>query len=92
VVDVLVSGAVVSAGHHPIPAPATVEAALHAAGGLAEHPRMRPAGPVTVRRPLGDSEVEVWRFHLGDPEPQSWRRFELRTGDAVIFQWQVDGV
>jgi hypothetical protein len=86
-VDVLVSGAVESVGHHLIPAPATIEAALQAAGGLARRPQMWPAGPITVRRPLGDRKVVVWRFSLDDPEPQAWRRFELCSGDAVIFQW-----
>jgi hypothetical protein len=89
-VDVLVSGAVVKVGHHLIPAPATVEAALEAAEGLACHPHMWPAGPITVRRPLGDRKVDVFRFDLDDPEPQAWKSFELRSGDLVVFAWHVE--
>jgi protein involved in polysaccharide export with SLBB domain len=90
-VDVLVSGAVVADGHHLIPAPATVEAALQAAGGLARRRQMRPAGPIVVRRQLGYRKANEWRFSLNDPEPQAWRRFKLHSGDAVIFQWHLDG-
>jgi hypothetical protein len=90
-VDVLVSGAVVADGHHLISAPATVETALQAAGGLARHRLMRPAGPIVVRRPLGYRKANEWRFSLSDPEPQAWRRFELHSGDTVIFQWHLDG-
>ena len=89
-VDVLVSGAVVVTGHHLIPFPATVEAALRAAGGLSYSTGMRPAGPITIRRPLGDRNVDVWEFTLHDPEPQAWRTFDLRSGDAVNFQWHID--
>jgi protein involved in polysaccharide export with SLBB domain len=90
-VNVLVSGAVVNVGHHDISAPATVEAALKAAGGLARRTQMWPAGPITIRRPLGNRKVDVWRFNLADPEPQAWKQFELQSGDAVIFQWQIEG-
>jgi hypothetical protein len=89
-VDVLVSGAVLKMGQHSVPAPATIEAALQAAGGLARLPKMWPAGPIAVRRPLGDRKVKVWRFHLNDPEPQEWRRFELISGDLVVFAWHVE--
>ena len=86
-VDVLVSGAVVRAGHHLLQPPATISAALEAAGGLARQPRMWPAGPLTVRRPLGNRKVDVWRFNLS--APQEWESFVLQSGDAVIVQWHA---
>jgi hypothetical protein len=89
-VDVLVCGAVVKGGPHRIPAPATVERALQAAGGLAGHLHMWPAGPITIRRPLGNRKVDMWRFNLSDPEPQAWRQFELQSGDLVVFAWHVE--
>jgi hypothetical protein len=89
-IDVLVSGAVVNMGHHLIPSPATVVAALGAAGGLASHPQMWPAGPITVRRPRGNRKVDVWRFNLNDPEPQAWKSFEVQSGDLIVFAWRVE--
>jgi protein involved in polysaccharide export with SLBB domain len=88
-VDVIVNGAVERVGHQLIDSPATVAAALQAAGGLANRERMRPSGVITVRRPLGNRKVDVWRFHLSDPDPQ-WKSFELQQGDLVVFQWLLD--
>jgi hypothetical protein len=50
---------------------------------------MWPAGPITIRRPLGDRKVDVWRFSLD--EPQAWDSFELQSGNSVIVQWHVEG-
>ncbi len=86
-VDVLVSGAVVRTGHHVLTHLATIKVAIETAGGLARLPLMWPAGPLTVRRPLGDGKVDVWRFHLD--KPQAWESFVLQAGDAVIVQWHV---
>jgi hypothetical protein len=91
-VDVLVSGAVVHVGHHLIPGPATVEAALEEAGGLVRRPQMWAAGPITIRRRRASRKVDVWRFNLNDPEPQAWRKFELQSGDLVIFAWHIEGL
>jgi hypothetical protein len=88
-VEVLVAGAVVKQGHHLMPEPATIQAALDAAGGLAHFPHMWAAGPITVRRPSGNRKVDVWRFNFNDSEPQPWRSFELQSGDLLVFAWQL---
>jgi hypothetical protein len=87
-VDVIVSGAVERVGRQLLDAPATVPAALQAAGGLAHRDRMRPSGLLTVRRPLGNRRVDVWQFDVF--APQSWQGFELLSGDLVVFQWQLE--
>ena len=88
-VDVIVSGAVERVGHHLVDCPATVAAALQAAGGLANRERMRPSGFITVRRPVGNRKVDVWRFHLSDSDGR-WESFELQAGDLVVFQWFLE--
>jgi hypothetical protein len=80
--DILVTGAVVSAGHHLISGSATIEAALQAAGGLAYRPQMWPAGMITVRRPLGNRKVDL-SIQLGRSRAASLAavRNEIRRWD-----------
>ena len=92
IVTVLVCGAVVNQGRHSIAAPATAEDALKAAGGLARHSQMWPAGPIAIRRPRGNRKVDVWRFNLNDPEPQEWKLFKLSSGDLIVFAWHVESL
>src|SRR5436305_1356535 len=67
VIDVTVSGAVRTSGQHRLGEPATVGAALDAAGGFASAtPQMSAADTVTVRRPQGDGKVDVFRFSLSE--------------------------
>lgn len=86
-IDVIVAGAVVRGGHHLLQPAASIATAIETAGGLARKPEMWAAGPLTVRRPLGDHKVDVWRFHLD--EPQAWASFELQSGDLVVVQWCI---
>jgi hypothetical protein len=57
---------------------------------LARLPQMWPAGPITIRRPLGNCKVDVWHFNLDDPEPLAWKSFVLQSGDLVVFAWHVE--
>jgi protein involved in polysaccharide export with SLBB domain len=75
--DVTVSGAVRTGGTQSLSASATVRSALDAAGGLATPTeQMRAANTVTVRRPLGDRKVDVFRFSLSEIPPR-WQDFPL---------------
>ena|SRR5260370_449309 len=85
--NVIVSGAVRQGGHHLINAPATVESAIQAAGGLMTTDRMHPSGIITVRRPLGNRKVDVWQWNMTEMGSGDWKNFVLQTGDAVIVQW-----
>jgi protein involved in polysaccharide export with SLBB domain len=88
--DVTVSGAVRSGGSHSLSSPATIRGALDAAGGFATPAgQMRAADTVTVRRPLGDRKVDVFRFSLSEIPPK-WQDFALADGDLVVFQWRVE--
>ena len=88
-IGVRVSGAVQTAGRQLIGQPATIRSALDAAGGFATSaPQIKPADTVTVRRPLGDRKVDVFRFSLSEV-PAKWEEFALADGDLVIFQWDV---
>jgi protein involved in polysaccharide export with SLBB domain len=84
---VRVLGAVAVPGPHPIAEPATVAAALAAAGGPAREPRRWAAGPVAVRRRRGDGTVDAWAFSLDDPE--AWADFRLRPDDLIVVQWHL---
>jgi len=88
-VDVIVSGAVRQVGHHLINAPATVESAIQAAGGLASTDQMQPSGVITVRRPLGNRKVDVWQWNMTEMGSSDWKKFVLQTGDSVIVQWFI---
>jgi protein involved in polysaccharide export with SLBB domain len=88
-IDVMISGAVQTVGRHSLGQPATIRSALDAAGGLAAPaPQMKPADTVTVRRPLGDRKVDVFRFLLSEV-PAKWEEFALTDGDLVVFQWDI---
>jgi protein involved in polysaccharide export with SLBB domain len=88
--DVTISGAVCSPGHHLFRKAATIRSALEAAGGLAaETAQMRASGFITVRRPKAHRKVRVWRFNMTDAI-KDWETFELETGDLVIFRWKVE--
>jgi protein involved in polysaccharide export with SLBB domain len=88
-IDVMISGAVDTVGRQSLGQPATIRSALDAAGGFATPaPEMKAADTVTVRRPLGDRKVDVFRFSL--PEvPAQWEEFVLADGDLVVFQWDI---
>jgi protein involved in polysaccharide export with SLBB domain len=89
-IDVMVSGAVHTVGRQSLGQPATIRSALDAAGGLAAPaPQMKPADKVTVRRPLGDRKVDVFRFSLSEV-PAKWEEFPLADGDLVVFQWDIE--
>ena len=89
-IDVMVSGAVQTVGRQSLGHPATIRSALDAAGGLAAPaPQMKPADKVTVRRPLGDRKVDVFRFSLSEV-PAKWEKFPLADGDLVVFQWDIE--
>jgi protein involved in polysaccharide export with SLBB domain len=88
-IGVMVSGAVRTAGPQSLGEPASIRSALDAAGGFATPaPQMKPANTVTVRRPLGDRKVDVFRFSLSEV-PAKWEEFALADGDLVVFQWDV---
>ncbi|MFL6588886.1 MAG: hypothetical protein ACJ8M4_01805 [Chthoniobacterales bacterium] len=88
--NVTVSGAVRSGGSHSLSSPASIRSALDAAGGFATPTeQMRAADTVTVRRPLGDRKVDVFRFALSEIPPK-WQDFALSDGDLVVFQWDVE--
>jgi protein involved in polysaccharide export with SLBB domain len=88
-IDVMVSGAVHSVGRQSLGRPATIRSALDAAGGFATSgPEMKPADTVTVRRPLADRKVDVFRFSLSEV-PAKWEEFALADGDLVVFQWDI---
>jgi len=88
-IDVMVSGAVRTAGPQSLGRPATIRSALDEAGGFAmPAPQMKPADTVTVRRPLSDRKVDVFRFSLSEV-PAKWEKFVLADGDLVVFQWDV---
>jgi protein involved in polysaccharide export with SLBB domain len=85
----MASGAVQTAGRQSLGQPATIRSALDAAGGFATPAaQMKPADTVTVRRPLGDRKVDVFRFSLSQA-PAKWEEFALADGDLVVFQWDV---
>ena len=89
-IDVTVSGAVHTVGRQSLGQPATIRSALDAAGGLAAPaPQMKPADNVTVRRPLGDRKVDVFRVSLSET-PAKWEEFPLADGDLVVFQWDIE--
>ena len=89
-INVTVSGAVQTAGHQSLGQPATIRSALDGAGGLAAPaPQMKPANNVTVRRPLGDRKVDVFRFSLSET-PAKWEKFTLADGDLVVFQLDIE--
>ena len=86
---VMVSGAVNAVGRQSLGQPATIRSALDAAGGFATPaPQMKPADTVTVRRPLADRKVDVFRFSLSEV-PAKWEEFALADGDLVVFQWDI---
>ena len=86
---VMVSGAVNAVGRQSLGQPATIRSALDAAGGFATPaPQMKPADTVTVRRPLADRKVDVFRFSLSEV-PAKWEEFALAHGDLVVFQWDI---
>jgi protein involved in polysaccharide export with SLBB domain len=88
-IDVMVSGAVHTVGRQALGQPATIRSALDAAGGFATPvPQMKPADTVTVRRPLADRKVDVFRFSLSEV-PAKWEEFRLADGDLVVFQWDI---
>jgi len=76
-VDVIVSGAIVRMGHHLLKIPATIAAALEAAGGLARQPQMWPAGPITVR------EWESFALQTGDLIVVQWQVADAEPGAAA---------
>jgi protein involved in polysaccharide export with SLBB domain len=89
-IDVMVSGAVHTIGRQSLCQPATIRSALDAAGGFATPaPQMKPADTVTVRRPLADRKVDVFRFSLSEV-PAKWEEFPLANGDLVVFQWDIE--
>jgi protein involved in polysaccharide export with SLBB domain len=89
-IGVMVTGAVHTIGRQSLRQPATIRSALDAAGGFAAPaPQMKPADTVTVRRPLGDRKVDVFRFSLSEI-PARWEAFPLADGDFVIFQWDIE--
>ena len=86
----MISGAVHTVGRQSLGDPATIRSALDAAGGLAAPAaQMKPADKVTVRRPLGDRKVDVFRFSLSEV-PAKWEEFPLADGDLVVFQWDIE--
>jgi protein involved in polysaccharide export with SLBB domain len=88
--NVTVSGAVRSGGSHSLSSPANIRSALDAAGGFATPTeQMRAADMVTVRRPLSNHKVDVFRFALSESAPK-WQDFALADGDLVVFQWDVE--
>lgn len=89
-IEVSIGGGVRAQGSYRLTPPATIASGLAAAGGLAAAtPEMRPADTVTVRRPLGDRKVDVFRFSLSE-SPASWQDFRLSGGDFVTFQWHIE--
>ena len=90
-VDVIIAGAVKKGGHYLLAKPATVRAGVEAAGGLVTTGQMRAAGPFTIRRPLGNKMVDVYRFVISE-DPARWENFELQTGDAVTFQYHIENL
>lgn len=90
-IHVTISGAVQEQGLHSL-RPATLRKGLDAAGGFAvPTSQMKPDDAITVRRPLGDHKVDVFRFSTSDVLPR-WERFELQDGDFVVFQRHIEPV
>jgi protein involved in polysaccharide export with SLBB domain len=88
-ISVTISGAVQATGPQSLGRPATIRVALDAAGGFATPtPQMKPADVITVRRPLRDRRVDVFRFSTSDTP--KWEQFELQDGDSVVFQWHIE--
>ena len=84
----MISGAVQTIGRQSLAQPATIRSALDAAGGFATPAaQLKPADTVTVRRPLSDRKVDVFRFSLSEV-PAKWEDFLLADGDLVVFQWE----
>jgi protein involved in polysaccharide export with SLBB domain len=86
-IPVRILGAVAAPGRHPVPEPATISAALTAAGGPARQPRRWAAGPLAVRRRRGDGTVDAWAFHLDNPG--AWAGFALQPDDLIVVQWHL---
>jgi protein involved in polysaccharide export with SLBB domain len=91
-IEVTVSGAVRRPGRHRIPSPATVAAALIAAGGMVQTRRMWPSGAMTIRRLQPEREEEVWKYDISKQPASEWGRFALQSGDVVTLQWHVENV
>ena len=88
-IEVTITGAVVKGGKYQLETPTTVSKILKAAGGLMqEKTTMRASGIITVRRPLGNREVDVWKFNLADSDSEL-EGLELRSGDLVVVQYDV---
>jgi len=89
-IHVTISGAVQTQGVHSLSKPATIRKGLDTAGGFAvPASQMKPANAITVRRPLGEHKVDVFRFSTSDVPPK-WEDFELQDGDFVVFQWHIE--
>ena len=89
-IHVTISGAVRAQGIHSLSRPATIRKGLDAAGGFAvPTSQMKAADTITVRRPLSDHRVDVFRFSTSDVPPK-WEEFELQDGDFVVFQWHIE--
>jgi hypothetical protein len=86
----MVSGAAHhTVGRQSLSQPGTIRSALDAAGGFAmPTPQTKGADTVTVRRPLADCKVDVFRFSLSEI-PAKWEAFALADGDLVVFQWDI---
>ncbi len=89
-IEIVISGAVQHAGAHALPVSATVGDALDAAGGFDRSAAMWPSGVLTNRRPQRNGKVAVWTFDVTAPTSSEWRRFQLESGDLVVFQWYID--
>jgi len=88
-IEVTVTGAVINGGKYLLEIPATVSKSLSAAGGLMQEKKTtRASGTITVRRPLGNRKVDVWKFNLADSDCEL-EAHELKSGDLVIVQYDV---
>lgn len=89
-IEVTISGAVRRPGKRVLVSPATVAAALFAAGGLAQTRRMWASGVMNIRRPQTGGEVEEWQYDFLAQPASEWGRFPLQAGDTVTLQWHIE--
>lgn len=89
-IEVTISGAVRRPGKRVLVSPATVAAALFAAGGLAQTRRMWASGVMKIRRTPAEGEVQEWQYDLLAQPASEWGRFPLQAGDTVTLQWHIE--